>query len=63
MDDELNILPVSSHIRSIAPISVPEVCVEYFHYLKDGLLFIFSDFGIIWLPLLALLVVKKLLEL
>lgn len=24
MDDELNILPVSSHIRSIAPISVPE---------------------------------------
>lgn len=25
MDDELNILPISSHMKSIAPVPVPEV--------------------------------------
>lgn len=31
MDDELNILPISSHIRSITPVPVEEVGVDSLH--------------------------------
>jgi hypothetical protein len=33
MDDELNILPISSHIRSITPVPVKEVTVGIFNFV------------------------------
>lgn len=43
MDDELNVLPISSHIRSITPVPAKEVMVSLVHSVLYYYL-LFSEF-------------------
>jgi hypothetical protein len=47
MDDELNILPISTHVRSITPVPVNEVTFGSFNFMvwkKIEILMMFSVF-------------------
>lgn len=46
MDDELNILPISSHIRSMEPVSASEVKIKYRTLLTVIFFFCFTSYKI-----------------
>jgi hypothetical protein len=49
MDDEMNILPISSHISSITPVSVKEVLTYRFNIIIIfSFLFVFPCFVLGW---------------